>query len=157
LFLLTRAEMPVRVNQFRIGEGILLGVDPSSDDLLTAPYQDAFKVVAEIIEIETKPSLPQGKVTVDSFGRVPEIKDKGLRKRAILAIGEQDLMISGLTPMIFGVEVIGASSDHLVVDITDAVHPFRLGDEMEFIPNYASLSTGMARRDVAQVIKPMDG
>jgi predicted amino acid racemase len=157
LFLLGRGEMPPRVNQLRIGEGILLGVDPVNELPLPAPYQDAFIVVAEIIEIETKPSLPEGRVTVDAFGRVPELEDNGIRKRAILAIGEQDLLISGLTPKIPGVEVIGASSDHLVIDITEAVHPLRLGDKLEFMPNYASISTGMAHRDVSQVIKPMEG
>jgi len=157
VFLLDRSEMPPGVNQLRIGEGLLLGVDPTHEHPFPAPYQDAFIVVAEIIEIETKPSLPEGKVTVDSFGRVPEFIDNGSRKRAILAMGEQDLLISGLTPRLPGVEVIGASSDHLIVDITDAVHPLRLGDELEFMPNYASISTGMAHRDVAQVIKPIEG
>ena len=157
LFLLNHGEMPPRVNQLRIGEGILLGVDPANEHLLPTSYQDVFKIIAEIIEIETKPSLPEGNLTVDSFGRVPELKDNGIRKRAILAMGEQDLSISGLTPRILGVKVIGASSDHLVVDITDAVHPLRLGDELEFLPNYASLSTGMAHRDVEQVIKPTEG
>ena len=157
LFLLGRGKMPPRVNQLRIGEGILLGVDPINEHPLPAPYQDAFMVVAEIIEIEIKPSLPEGKVALDSFGRVPELKDNGIRKRAILAIGEQDLLISGLTPKMPGVEVIGASSDHLVVDITDAILPLRLGDELEFKPNYASISTGMAHRDVEQVIKPIEG
>jgi predicted amino acid racemase len=157
LFLLGRGEMPSRVNQLRIGEGILLGIDPGNEHPLPAPYHDAFNIIAEIIEIETKPSLPQGKVAVDSFGRVPELKDRGIRKRAILAMGEQDLLISGLTPKLPGVEVIGASSDHLVVDITEAVCPLRLGDELEFMPNYASISTGMAHRDISQVIKPMEG
>jgi len=157
LFLLGCGEMPPRVNQLRIGEGILLGIDPGNEHPLPALYQDAFKIIAEIIEIETKPSLPQGRVSVDSFGRVPELKDRGIRKRAILAMGEQDLLISGLTPKLPGVEVIGASSDHLVVDITEAVYPLRLGDELEFMPNYASISTGMAHRDIPQVIKPMEG
>jgi len=157
LFLLERGEMPPRVNQLRIGEGILLGVDPANENPLTALYQDAFNIVAEIIEIEIKPSLPQGKIIVDSFGRIPELKNNGIRKRAILAMGEQDLLISGLTPKLPGVEVIGASSDHLVVDITDAVHPLSLGDVLEFKPNYACISTGMAHRDVSQVIKPMEG
>lgn len=157
LFLLGCDGMPPRVNQLRIGEGILLGVDPTNEHSLPAPFQDAFIVVAEIIEIETKPSLPEGNVSVDSFGRVPGLRDNGIRKRAILAMGEQDLLITGLTPLVPGVEVIGASSDHLVLDITDAKPPLRLGDEVVFRPNYASLSTGMAHRDVSQVLKQTKG
>ena len=49
----------------------------------------------------------------------PVFDDKGDRLRAIANIGREDVVVEGLTrdP---GVAVLGASSDHLVIDLTDA-------------------------------------
>jgi len=155
LALVERGEMPPRVNQLRIGEGILLGVDTSGNWPLPCPYQDAFKVVAEVIEVKTKPSLPEGPITIDAFGRTPHWEDHGLRRRAILAMGEQDLRIDGLRPKHPGVTIVGASSDHLVVDVTEADPPVFLGEELEFEPIYAAVATAMASIGVTKIIKPM--
>jgi len=156
LALLDRGEMPPRVNQLRIGEGILMGVDSSGNWPLPSPYQDIFNIVAEVVEVETKPSLPEGPITIDAFGRTPHWEDLGLRRRAILAIGEQDLYIGGLTPKRPGVTMVGASSDHLVVDVTEADPPVNLGDELEFDPIYAAVATAMASYGVDQVVKPIE-
>lgn len=155
LALIERGEMPSRVNQLRIGEGILLGVDSAGNGPLPSPYRDAFNVVAEVVEVEIKPSLPEGPITIDAFGRTPHWEDLGIRRRAILAIGEQDLRIDGLRPKRSGVTMVGASSDHLVVDVTGADPPVRLGDELEFDPVYAAVATAMASFGVTQVIKPV--
>jgi predicted amino acid racemase len=153
--LIKRHEMPGRVNQLRVGEGILLGVDSSSNAPLPTPYHDAFTVVADVIEVRTKPSLPEGIVTVDAFGRTPTWKDHGLRRRAILAMGEQDLRVSGLHPRRRGITLVGASSDHTVVDVTDADPPVLLGEELEFDPNYAAMATAMASQDVEKIVHPI--
>ncbi len=151
--LLLRGEMPARVNQIRVGEGILLGVDSSTNVPLPAPHRDAFTVVADVIEVRTKPSLPEGIITVDAFGRTPTWQDLGPRRRAILAMGEQDLRVSGLTPRRPGVTLVGASSDHTVVDVTNADPPVVLGEELEFDPNYAAMATAMASADVDKIVK----
>ncbi|MGC9334205.1 MAG: alanine/ornithine racemase family PLP-dependent enzyme [Anaerolineae bacterium] len=154
LALLDRDEMPPHINQLRIGEGILLGVDSAGNWPLPVPHQDAFNVVAEVVEIDTKPSMPEGPITVDAFGRTPHWEDLGLRRRAILAMGEQDLRVDGLRPRRPDLFVVGASSDHLVVDVTQADPAVCLGDELAFEPNYAAVATAMASFDVTRVIKP---
>jgi predicted amino acid racemase len=156
LALIDRGEMPPRVNQLRIGEAILLGVDSTGNWPLPCPYQDAFNVVAEVVEIDVKPSMPEGTITVDAFGRTPHWEDHGLRRRAILAMGEQDLRIDGLRPKRSGVTLVGASSDHAVVDVTEADPPVCLGDEIEFDPIYAAVATGMASFGVTQVVKSIE-
>jgi predicted amino acid racemase len=157
LALIERGEMPSRINQLRVGEGILLGIDSAGNWPIPAPYQDAFNVVAEVIEIDVKPSLPEGPITIDAFGRTPTWVDLGLRRRAILAMGEQDLRIDGLRPRRPEITMVGASSDHLVVDVTEADPPVRLGDEVEFEPNYAAMATAMASFGVTRVAKPHEG
>ncbi len=137
-------EMPSRVNQLRIGEGILLGVNSTTGNSLPCPYQDAFTISAEVVEVMTKPSLPEGEPAVDAFGREPSWEDHGLRRRAILALGEQYVYTAGLRPTRNGVTYVGASSDHMVVDVTEAEPPVKLGDELTFDPIYASVATAMA-------------
>ena len=155
LDLIERGEMPSRVNQLRIGEGILLGVDSAGNWPLPSPYQDAFNVVAEVIEVETKPSLPEGPITIDAFGRTPHWEDMGIQQRAILAMGEQDMRISSLRPRRQGVTIVGASSDHLVLDVTDADPPVQLADELAFDPLYTAVATAMASAGVPKVIRPV--
>jgi len=152
LALIERGEMPSRVNQLRVGEGILLGVDSAGEWPLPIPFQDVFNVVAEVVEIDVKPHLPEGPITIDAFGRTPHWEDRGLRRRAILAIGEQDLRIDGLRPRRPDISMVGASSDHLVVDVTAADPPVQLGDELAFEPIYAAVATAMASYGVDQVI-----
>ncbi|MDY6874920.1 MAG: alanine/ornithine racemase family PLP-dependent enzyme [Chloroflexota bacterium] len=155
LDLIERGEMPSRVNQLRIGEAILLGVNGTTNYPLPCPYQDAFNVVGEVIEVKVKPSLPDGPIAINALGCVPHWEDLGLRRRAILAMGEQDLRINGLRPKRPGVTIVGASSDHLVVDVTDATPSVRLGDELEFGPIYAALATAMVSTGATQIVKPM--
>lgn len=150
-----RDQMHGRINQLRVGEGILLGVNSVTKNPLPCPHQDAFNVVAEVIEVKTKPSMPEGPIARDAFGREPEWEDLGLRRRAILALGEQDMRIGGLRPQRDGVTIVGASSDHLVVDVTEADSPVRLGDELAFDPLYEAVATAMVSRGVPKVVRPI--
>ena len=150
-----RDEMPRRINQLRVGEGILLGVNSVTKNPLPCPHQDAFNVVAEVIELKTKPSMPEGPIATDAFGRQHDWEDLGPRRRAILALGEQDMRISGLRPKRCGVTIVGASSDHLVVDVTDAAPPVSLGDELTFDPLYEAVATGMASSGVDKLVIPV--
>jgi len=142
------------VNQLRSVESLLLGVNSTTNNPLPCPHQDVFNVVAEVIELKTKPSLPDGPITVDAMGRVPHWDDLGPRQRAIVAMGEQDMRIDGLRPKRHGVFVVGASSDHTVVDVTDAEPPVKLGDELAFDPIYAAMATAMASAGVTKVVTP---
>ena len=154
LWLAVTDALPQRVNQLRVGEGILLGTDNSTWYPLPIPHRDAFTVVAEVIEVSTKPSMPEGPPGAgDAMGRQPQWKDIGQRRRAILAMGEQDLRVDALKPRRRGITLVGASSDHTVVDVTDADPPVRLGDQLEFEPLYAAMATAMASQDVVKVVE----
>ena len=62
-----------------------------------------------------------------------------MRKRALLNMGRQDVDIEGLTPEDEGIIVLGGSSDHLVLDVSDAHQALQLGDEVAFMPTYSAL------------------
>jgi predicted amino acid racemase len=138
--------MPERIDHVRVGEGILLGRDSYSDADLPSPYSDAFKVYAEVVEVKEKPSAPEGETGPDAFMRTHDWPDLGVRRRAIVAMGEIDLDVRWLTPTRPGVVIVGASSDHTVLDVTDADPPVDLGDELEFDTEYVAVAVGWASR-----------
>ena len=131
--------IPDRINQLRIGVGILLGQDDVRLRNIAGTYQDTFILTAEVIEVKEKPSLPQGEIGRDAFGEVPVFQDLGIRKRAILAIGKQDIHLNSLVPLEKEVKIVGASSDHLIIDITDFKEEVKVGDEVKFRLNYPAL------------------
>lgn len=147
-------ELPREVNHLRIGEGILLSRDLKDfyglGGLLENMSTDTFVLKAEIVEIQTKPSYPVGEIFVDAFGNKPEYEDWGMRKRAILAAGKQDFGDhSKLIPTVAGLKIIGSSSDHLIVDITDCPQQaYAVGDTMSFQLYYPAMLYLAIDRDV---------
>ncbi|MGL4307752.1 MAG: alanine/ornithine racemase family PLP-dependent enzyme [Cetobacterium sp.] len=137
-------EVPLkRINNIRMGEGILLGRETAFGENIEGCHEDSFILQGEIVEIKNKKTVPYGKKGMDAFGKKPEFKDRGIRKRAILAIGKQDFDCDSLYPLDKGAEIIGASSDHLVVDISDSDKEYEIGDIMEFQMGYGALLRGM--------------
>lgn len=143
LRLLEDNSLPFGVNQYRIGEAIFLGSDVTNNRVIDWLRQDAVLLEAQVIEVKTKPSVPEGEIGQDAFGRKPTFKNKGLRRRAILALGEQDVVSTGLKPLESGIEVIHASSDHTIVDITDANREIAIGDTITFSLSYGALLRAM--------------
>jgi len=130
--------MPKAVNTLRVGETILLGVDTLTREPTLGLHLDAFTVSAPVIECFVKPSLPQGTSAQDAFGNFPTFTDRGERRRAICALGRQDAPPEGLAPVDPGVEVLGASSDHLILDVDALERPPALGEAITFVPTYAA-------------------
>lgn len=137
-------DMPEGINHLRIGEGILLahdyvvlyGLMPETTGL----YHDIFRLKAEVIEAKVKPSYPQGEIAFDAFGHKPEYEDRGMRKKVLLGMGKVDYaFIDELLPLDEGVELLGASSDHTIMDVTDAKREFKVGDIVEFEICYATM------------------
>jgi ornithine racemase len=131
--------LPGNVNSLRLGESVLLGLDTLTREPLEGFDQGAFLLRVPVIESLVKPSLPRGVSAQDAFGNRPVFEDRGLRRRAILSLGRQDVYPDLLTPLDPRVEILGASSDHLIVDV-DAVEPPPVpGDVLEFRPGYGSV------------------
>ncbi len=137
--LLDEGAMPTGLHHLRLGEGILLGNYTLEGRLIPGSYQDAFILQAPIIELKVKPSRPQGRIGKDAFGRTPDYEDKGMMRRAIVAVGRQDLGAGWLTPLDQGVELLGASSDHLILDSTGTVRDLAIGSTLYFQLDYGSL------------------
>jgi predicted amino acid racemase len=143
-----------RIDELRLGEAILLGVDPLDRRPIEGLRGDAFRVVAEVIEVQTKPAAPWGRLAQTAFGddhrRVASGAGPGreTRRQAIVALGRQDVDPDGLTPPA-GTAVLGASSDHLVLDVGD--RDVGVGDEMTFEPDYGAVLRASTSRFVTRI------
>lgn len=142
--LLLEGGVPAGINQLRIGEAILQGGrDTFFDQPWTALDRGAFELSGELLELKVKPSVPIGRTGVDAFGRVPVFEDRGDRLRGILNIGREDVVVEALIPLTPGASVLGASSDHLLVDVTEMQPPPQVGDRIRFQMGYGALLAAM--------------
>ena len=138
LGLLKRGLVPEGVNHLRLGESILLGNDTAACRVLHGLYGDAFTLSTRLIEVQRKPSVPIGESGANAFGEHPTFESNGDQIRGICKIGRQDTVADGLTPRDSDIKIIGASSDHLIVDLTNAKE-YRVGDVLSFTPDYGAL------------------
>jgi ornithine racemase len=99
---------------------------------------DVIKLYAEVIELIEKPKVPTGDMEANPSGEVYEINEEDYGKtsyRAIVDLGLLDISPDFLIPESSDVEVIGASSDMIVLDLGD--HPkFKVGDLVPFRLKY---------------------
>jgi len=153
LFLVENNQVPAGVNQLRIGEGILLGTDTTNNRKITGLHHDAFLLRAEVIEVNSKPTMPTGTIGRDAFGNIPEFTDIGIRKRAIVSMGKQDVNIEGISPIDEKLIILGASSDHLIIDIADSKQTIKVGDQISFSLTYAGLLSVSDSKYVGKLFK----
>jgi predicted amino acid racemase len=146
--------LPPGIDNLRVGESILLGVDTLAREPLLDLQRDAFMLSAPVIECKVKPSVPIGEICQDAFGNRPAFAQRGDRRRAILAVGRQDTVPEVLHPVDPGIEVLGASSDHLVLDVEDLGSPPAVGDRVSFVPGYAALLQSFTSPYVEKVYLP---
>ena len=130
--------MPAGVANLRIGESIILGVSTVTREPILGLHADAVTLHAPVIECKRKPSAPRGEIAQDAFGGRPAFEDRGERWRAICAIGRQDAPPEGLKPVDPRVEILGASSDHLILDVDGLPGPPAPGEAIGFVPDYSA-------------------
>lgn len=131
-------ELEKDLNQIRSGAALLMGIG-FNDDNIPFLKQDVFKLQVEIVEVQTKPSVSWGPKGLDAFGKEKILEDKGLRRKAILAIGRQDVGFENLIAFDKNIEILGQSSDHLICDITDSIQELEVGSIIEFQLNYSAV------------------
>ena len=139
LYLLENGKMPSGINNLRVGEGVVLGREAAYGEQIKGTADDAFILEAQIIEYKTKNSIPRGLIGMDAFGGKPVFEDKGMIKRGIVAIGRQDVDHLTLIPVDDRIEIIGASSDHMIMDFTGAQEDYKVGDIVKFKMEYGAM------------------
>ncbi|MFA7550508.1 MAG: ornithine racemase Orr [Sedimentibacter sp.] len=139
IYLIGKNELPEGINNLRVGEAFLLGGETAYSQPLKGFYDDAFTLEAEIVELKEKQSVPIGETGVDAFGNKPVYEDRGIIKRAIIAVGRQDVDPDALQPIDDKIDILGASSDHLILDMSKSDKEYNVGDIVNFKLSYSSL------------------
>ena len=134
-------KMPARINHLRLGGSI---ANPMNIRLVRGisfygMREDSVRLTAEIVDIHEKASAPKNS-TKNWAGQTVVREDKGRRLRAILAVGSQDIgdamLLSPLDP---GLEIVGCSSDHTIIDVTDSKKAYKSGDTISFQVRYGNM------------------
>ena len=151
IYLIDKGELPEGITNLRLGEAFLLGNDTAYGEDLPGTTGDAFILEAQIVELKEKPSLPIGEVGLDAFGQKPYYEDRGIMKRAIIAIGKQDTDLDSMTPLDTDLELMGGSSDHIILDVTHAKREYKVGDVVSFTLGYGGMLKVMTSPYVEKV------
>lgn len=157
--LLLEGRIPAGINNLRVGEGILNNRDlPDFWNVIVPGLKtETFILRAQVVEKKVKPSHPIGEVFIDAFGNTPVYVDRGFRNRAILAVGKADFCDPDkLVPLNPGVEIVGASSDHLIVDIENCIEPVEVGTILSFGMYYSPMLFLSASQSVSKVYNQND-
>lgn len=135
LNLLQEDQLPKGINQLRLGSSIILGI--GADHLpVRGMNTDTVILKAEIIELRKKPSVPIGEQGLDAFGNKPIFLDRGVRDKAVCALGRQDVSPENISPFDDKINILGSSSDHLILDVTDSQKDLKVGDTIKFKISY---------------------
>lgn len=153
IYLMDNNTIPKGINNLRFGESVVLGNETAYGARIEGSHNDCFTLSAEIVELKEKPSIPIGEIGVDAFGTKPVFEDRGIRKRAIVAAGKQDVKVDGLTPIDDRLIILGASSDHMIIDVTDSEKDYKVGDVIDFLLDYGALLALSTSGYVHKVIK----
>ncbi len=132
-----------RVNSLRLGEAVLLGCEPLHRRALPGLRTDVVTLVGEVIESKVKPRQPWGSQAQGAFGEPEAVSGQGDMRRTIVALGRQDVDPDGLKPHA-GVHVLGSSSDHLVLEVSDTAEARgEVGSEISFGLDYSAVLRAM--------------
>lgn len=123
--------LPDEINQFRMGEAIMLGRDPSDNTFIDGYEIDVFTLRAPLMEVQVKPvGSRDGGETV-------------LMRRGIINVGKQDMQLEHLIPRDPRIHVLGGCSDECVLEMDNAPG-YIVGDMVEFDLEYGALMTAFA-------------
>ncbi|MEX2589739.1 MAG: alanine/ornithine racemase family PLP-dependent enzyme [Chitinophagales bacterium] len=137
--MLLKKQLPAGINHYRVGETLFFGNDLVTDESIEGMEQDVFKLFAEIIEITEKPKVPMGTLEENPSGERHEIDESDYGKtsyRAILDLGLLDMAPDFILPDDSNIELVGASSDMLVIDIGENESNYKVGDLISFRLKY---------------------
>jgi predicted amino acid racemase len=137
-----------KINNLRLGESVFMGCETLYSKPIPELFTDAFTLITEVIESKIKPSVPYGTIHKDAFGNIPKFHNRGLIRRAIIGVGLQDVLVSGLTPLL-DIEILGATSDHVIIDCKST--ELKVGNEVKFNINYGALLASMTSSYITKI------
>ncbi len=159
--LIEKGTWPEGINHLRIGALHQFGIEYVDVKYLEGFYHsdmDVNRVVsnlyvlkAEIIEVNRKPTVPFGELGFDTFMRSKTFVDRGDRKRALLALGYQDVSSANIWPVDPKIEILGQTFDHTIINIESSDKDYRVGDLIAFEVDYTGLLAACTSESIETV------
>jgi len=149
LSMLLEGRLPSRVNQLRVGEGLLLGTEPVHGELLPGLHSDAMILQAEVAEICDDLNLAGEKIGAGPLNPDPQVANAGCKKVGVVEIPGLDVPAEGLIPRDPRVIILGAGTGGFIVDLA-GVSDIGQGSVVEFRLRYAGLLGAMASPAVSK-------
>jgi predicted amino acid racemase len=131
--------LPKGINHFRVGETLFLGTDVYNNVPLKKMQSDVFKLYAEIIELIEKPVVPMGEFGTNVEGKNIEFDQTNIGEksyRAIIDLGLLDVDVKHIELVDKSLQLAGASSDMIVINLGDNKKNYVVGDLIEFRLDY---------------------
>ena len=144
--LLINEQVPKGINHFRIGEALFCGTNLFNGKVLLSMKSKLFQLTSQIIELIEKPYKPNGPLKKNPSGEKIEIDSKNKNKKsqkAIIDIGLLDISPKYLKPVDRKINIIGASSDMLVLDLGTNKKGYKIGDNITFDIEYMGILGAM--------------
>jgi len=131
------------INHFRIGEAIFTGADLVSGGTLPGLRNDVITLEAEIAELREKSLSPQaetgGHTPFDVVENdVPSYTPGQRGYRAVVTLGQIDTEAQQLVPLDETHQIVGASSDMMVIHLGATPGNLEVGDVIRFRPGYGA-------------------
>ncbi len=137
--MLAKKQVPPGLNHFRVGETLYFGANLWTGKTIKGMKDDVITLKAEIIELIEKPIVPEGTMAENPSGESYEINVDDYGKtswRALLDVGLLDISPDFLIPLDKKMEIAGASSDILVIDLGKNPKKYQVGDFIKFKLKY---------------------
>lgn len=140
--LVTMNKIPKGVSHFRIGEAAFLGVSPYNGKKFRNLSTNAFTFAAEIVELEKKEVVPDGKIGDGAIGITAAYDAIKYNEsyRAIVDFGELDVEHTNLLLKDKTINFVGTTSDMTVYDVGQKISKYKVGHQLHFSPNYMAVA-----------------
>lgn len=140
--LLENKVLPKGINHFRIGETLFVGTNAYHHRNYESLKQNIFLLYAEIIELYEKPIVPSGELGTNLEGKSFTFDEDNIGKtsnRALIDIGLLDVDVRHLVPSDTDIDIAGATSDMIVLDLGDNNKEYRVGSLVELKLDYMGI------------------
>jgi len=134
--------LPKGINHFRIGETLFMGTNVYNNTSYTSLSQSVFKLYAEIIELYEKPIVPSGEMGTNLEGETLTFDQNDVGKtsnRALVDIGILDIDVNHLETTDASIQIAGATSDMIVLDLGLNAPGYTVGSVVEFTMDYMGI------------------
>ncbi|OEL04065.1 alanine/ornithine racemase family PLP-dependent enzyme [Staphylococcus casei] len=122
-----------KINELRIGETLFRGVETTTSQPIASLFQDVIILETEIVEIKPRVNITTGQHYL----------------QAIIDIGNLDTDVSEIKPLHHHIKVLGATSDHVMIDLLNHDH-YQVGDKIQFSLGYKALAQSMYMPNLAK-------